>query len=86
MLTKQGDLSGALSAYRDSLAIIERLLATNPSNPRWQRHIGASHENIGTVLEKQGNFAAALQAYRNGLAIVERLVELSRAIPTGSAL
>ena len=33
----QGDLAGALTSYRDSLAIFDRLAKSDPGNAGWQR-------------------------------------------------
>ena len=46
MLVAQGDLPEALQAYRDSLAIAERLAAADPSNAEWQRDLSVSYEKI----------------------------------------
>ena len=35
----QGDLAGALTSYRDSLAIAERLAKSDPGNAGWQRDL-----------------------------------------------
>jgi hypothetical protein len=35
----QGDLAGALTSYRDSLAIAERLAQSDPGNAGWQRNL-----------------------------------------------
>src|SRR5262249_20974242 len=42
-----GDLDAALRACRDSLAIRERLVAVDPSNPLWQAALSQSHTRIG---------------------------------------
>src|SRR5262249_14208474 len=39
-----GDLDAALKAYRDGLAISERLAAGDPGNIQWQRDVSISHE------------------------------------------
>src|SRR5262249_29459117 len=39
----QGDLSAALTSYRASLAIAERLAKADPSNASWQRDLSVSH-------------------------------------------
>ena len=50
----QGDLSAALSAYRASLAIRERLAAADPGNAGWQRDLSVSHGKLGDVLRAGG--------------------------------
>ena len=73
MLVAQGNLTKALQAYRDSLAIAERLAKADPGNAGWQRDLSVSYNNVGDVLVAQGNLTKALQAYRDSLAIAERL-------------
>ncbi len=60
-------------AYRDGLAIRERLAAADPTNAEWQRDLSVSYNKIGDVLVAQGNLDEALARYRDGLAIRERL-------------
>jgi tetratricopeptide (TPR) repeat protein len=76
-----GDLEAALQAYREGLAIAERL-AIGAADPQWQgdlarsydqRELSVSYDRIGNVLVAQGKLDEALKAYRNGLAIAERL-------------
>jgi len=45
----QGDLATALTSYRASLAIRERLAKADPGNAGWQRDLSVSHERIGDV-------------------------------------
>ncbi len=73
VLRAQGDLSGALAAYRAGLAIAEPLAARDPSRALWQRDLSVSHDRIGDVLGAQGDLSGALTAYRASLAIRERL-------------
>ena len=68
-----GDLEQALKAYRDSLAIAERLAAADRSDSEWQRDLSISYEVVGDVLVAQGKLDEALKAYRDSLAIRERL-------------
>ncbi len=73
VLVAQGDLPGALEAYRKSLAIAETLAARDPGNIQWQHDLSISHERLGDVLEAQGDLPGALDVYRKGLAIRETL-------------
>jgi tetratricopeptide (TPR) repeat protein len=73
VLSAQGRLDDALSAYRAGLAIAERLSAADPSNAGWQRDLSVSQNRVGDVLSAQGRLDDALSAYRAGLAIRERL-------------
>ena len=72
-LVAQGNLAGALRAYRASLAITERLAATDPRKAEWQRDLSVSHSKVGDALVAQGDLAGALRAYRASLVIAERL-------------
>jgi tetratricopeptide (TPR) repeat protein len=69
VLVEQGKLDEALKAYRDSLAIRERLAAADRSNTQWQRDLSISYEKVGEVLVAQGKLDEALKAYRDSLAI-----------------
>ena len=73
-----GDLDQALKAYRDGLAIAERLAAADHSNTLWQHDLLLSYEKVGDVLVPQGKLDEALTAYRDGLAIAERLAATDR--------
>ena len=75
VLVDQGHLTEALQAYRNSLAIMERLTKADPGNAGWQRDLSVSYERVGDVLVEQGNLTEALQAYRDSLAIAERLAK-----------
>ena len=54
ILVKQGDLQAALKSYQKSLAIAERLAASDPGNMEWQRDLSVSYEKIGGVQKDQG--------------------------------
>jgi tetratricopeptide (TPR) repeat protein len=77
----RGDLENALTEYRASLAIAERLVAADATNATWQRDLSVSHEKVGDVLEAQGDLAGALTEYRASLAI---RVRLAAADPTNA--
>ena len=72
---EQGDLAGALTSYRASLAIRDRLAKADPGNAGWQRDLSVSHNKIGDVQVEQGDLAGALTSYRASLAIAERLAK-----------
>jgi tetratricopeptide (TPR) repeat protein len=74
----QGKLEEALKAYRDGLAIAERLAAFDRSNTRWQRDLSVWYNKVGDVLVAQGELDEALKAYRDGLALRERLAASDR--------
>ncbi|MHB9007233.1 MAG: tetratricopeptide repeat protein, partial [Limisphaerales bacterium] len=73
VLSAQGDLAGALQAYRASLTVSQRLASADPSNAGWQRDLSVSQERVGDVLMAQGDLAGALQAYREALTVTQRL-------------
>lgn len=73
VLLAQGDLVGALAAYRESLAIKQRLKENDPSNMGWQRDLSVGHSNVGDVLGNQGDLEGALVAYRESLTIFQSL-------------
>jgi hypothetical protein len=57
VLRAQGDLAGALKAYRGSLAVATRLAAADPSNAGWQRDLAVSHYKLAMFARQQGNEA-----------------------------
>ena len=71
----QGDLAGALKSYGDSLAMINRLAKSDPSNSGWQRDLAIAYGKIGDAQSAQGSLADALATYRDGLAVMEKLVK-----------
>ena len=73
VLVAQGKLDEALKAYRDDLAIAERLAAADRTNALWQRDVSVAQNRIGDVLVAQGKLDEAFKAYRDGLAIRQRL-------------
>ena len=73
VLEAQGDLVGALAAYRTCLAIRDTLASRDADNTQWQRVLYVSQVNIGDVLVAQGDLPGALAAYHTGLAIMEPL-------------
>jgi tetratricopeptide (TPR) repeat protein len=74
----QGKLDDALKAYRDSLAIRERLATADRSNTEWQRDVYVSLSRVADVERAQGNLTSALDNLRRGLEIMERLAAADR--------
>lgn len=66
---REGDLAGALTSYREVLAIIGRLAQSDPGNADWQRDLSVSYDNVGDVRMAQGDLPGALKSYRDSLAI-----------------
>ena len=74
-LGAQGELPKALEAFRESLAIAERLAKADPTNAGRQRDLSVAYEKVGNVLKEQKNWPEALKAYLDSFAIRERLVK-----------
>jgi len=75
VLVAQGNLTGALASYRDSLAIMERLTKADPGSTDWQRDLSISYEKVGDVLVTQGSLFEAIVSYMRSGTILERLVQ-----------
>jgi hypothetical protein len=58
-----GGLPLAERGYRQTLRIVERLVAADPTNADWQRDLLVSRTRVGDVWRAQGNLAGALGAY-----------------------
>ena len=69
-----GGAKEALASYQRSLAISQKLLASNPNNVQWLRDVSVAQNKIGDLLAREGRRDEALKAYQAGLAIVEKLV------------
>jgi tetratricopeptide (TPR) repeat protein len=82
-LLGKGDTDGALKAARESIALMEALLSSNPSDAGWRRDLSISYERLGDALAARGDFAGALKSYREDLAIADAL---SAADPTNAQL
>src|SRR5262245_56435270 len=76
VLQTKGQLAEALAAFRESLAIFQRLTALDPSNAAWQCDLADAHFRLGNILQAQGHLAEALAAFRESLAIFQRLTAL----------
>jgi tetratricopeptide (TPR) repeat protein len=72
LLVSQGNLSGALKAFREGLASIAKAASADSDR---QRDLLAAYRRVGDVLFLQNDLSEALTAYRNGLAVAERLVK-----------
>ena len=75
VLVAQGNLTEALKSYRESLAIMERLVKADPNNAGWQRDLTVAYNSVGDVLKAQGNLTQALKSFNDALAIMERLAQ-----------
>lgn len=65
ILFDQRNLTGALEAYRDALAIIKLLATVAPYNPWHARHLALCYRKIGNVLVQHGDQTGALRAFRD---------------------
>jgi tetratricopeptide (TPR) repeat protein len=73
-LAAMGHQREALAAYEDSMAIMERLAAADPSNPGWrQRDLWVSLVKVGDIKSAQGDLGGAMAAYEKGKAIMDSL-------------
>ena len=72
VLRKQGNPSEALNSYREALAVIEPVAATNHVDPIVQRRYSVCLSNLADMLWEQGVFTDAVQHYRSSLEIDAR--------------
>jgi tetratricopeptide (TPR) repeat protein len=78
VLRAQGNLPGALAAYREGLDISRALTTKDASNAEWRRDLSISLESVGNVLRAQGVLPGALAAYRECLDIRRELAAKSQ--------
>ena len=76
VLVAQGDLGGALEAYRASLAIDERLARQDASNAGWQRDLWIFYWKVANLLERQKQPAEAMRYWQRAY---HTLVDMKRA-------
>ena len=70
-----GDQQDALKAYRESLAIHQKLAEAHPTIAEYQLGLGNSYINIANVLRSTGELAAALKAFESASEIFQRLAD-----------
>ncbi len=80
LLVSQGDGEGALSVYRESLAIAERLAAQDPSNAVWQTDVVAGRIRIVGLADEHDEEAptAAIELLKSNLEVLRLLQEQGR--------
>jgi hypothetical protein len=66
-----------LAAFRESLAISQRLASTDPSNADWQRDLAVAHNKLGQACQGMGNEENAQSSYRSAVEAMERAVAMS---------
>ena len=76
VLETKGRLDEALAAFREFLAISQRLVSTDPSNADWQRDLAVAHDRVGNILQAQGRLDEALAAFREAFAIFQHLAAI----------
>jgi serine/threonine protein kinase len=75
-LTSQiADRQDALIAYRESLAIYQKLADANPTVTEYQGRLANSQISLADVLKTTGDFNAALEASQSALEIFQRLAD-----------
>jgi serine/threonine protein kinase/tetratricopeptide (TPR) repeat protein len=72
-LAARGDLNGALSVYRQSLAITQSL-ADKENDTNTQRDLSINLERVGDVFQSKGELSDALANYQQALSIRKLLV------------
>jgi tetratricopeptide (TPR) repeat protein len=75
ILDAQGNKSEAVSFFRQSVAIAERLGELDPNNAPWQRDLAVAYERLGDALLAQGERSEALKFHRKSLAINRHLAK-----------
>jgi tetratricopeptide (TPR) repeat protein len=74
VLTERGDYDEALRRYDESLKLLERLVAREPSQSKWRRNMAAAHSKIGETRSSRGDAAGALRSFRESERIMTELV------------
>src|SRR5690242_12024668 len=73
VLSRLGDLDGALAEYQIYRSVNERLAEADPSDEGRQAVLMVAHDRIGGVRLAKGDSAGALAEYQASLAIAEVL-------------
>ena len=71
---EQGDFTGAMPLFRQSLALVSALTARGSSNSEWQLGVGASHFWVGFIHWRRNDLDSALVQFTPYLAIAKDLV------------
>jgi len=75
VLFDQGHLDRARSEYASGVAIAQRLVERDPTEPSSQFLLATNHQKLGRALREQGKYAEAMEHLRSSLAIARKLVE-----------
>ena len=68
-----GDTDGAMSSYRRSLEIRQRLADMEPENLEYQYDLAISHRGVGDMFYTMDDLQNGLRSYESSLAILERI-------------
>jgi tetratricopeptide (TPR) repeat protein len=68
-----GDRAGALASYRKSLAILERLAASDPLNAEIGTDLANGYLSIGLILQHSGDLNGSAETLRQAVTLMERL-------------
>ena len=72
-----GELDAALKSYRESVALLDALLASEPGNAERRTQLCTAFVKVGDVLRAQGNAAEAMKSYRSGVVVFEKLPKVN---------
>jgi tetratricopeptide (TPR) repeat protein len=72
LLEALGEVDEAASHAAQSVAIMGRLAAEDPSNVDWQRELGRSHYRAGSIAGARGAFPEALAHLQTAAAVIGR--------------
>ena len=75
LIAEIGDQQDALIAYRESVAVFEKLTEANPASTEFQFRLAASHNNVGRALSETGKPAEALKEHEKALVIRQKLAD-----------
>ena len=78
--TEIGDNDDALIAYREAIAIYQKLANANPSITEFQSRLAGSYNNVGLLLQETAKPAEALKAYESALAIQRKLANANPSV------
>ena len=70
-------LAEALTTFHESLAISQRLAATDPSNAGWQRELAVAQHRLGRVFQKMGDEKQAQSSFRSAVKTMARAAKMS---------
>ena len=71
----RGDFPGALDAYRSGLAILQKLVARDPSNTVWRRRMGWAHSRVANALLRMNRLKEAEESVKASLDVLVPIQE-----------